>query len=104
MVVEDHKLPPELRRLLPITKALGWDWSNHFAPTNEPEAKWCMVRGGHAGRVGMTLIEAQQQVIDLAASKIIQLGDIGWQNMLDAEQLAGQMRNKLVGCIGPKSL
>jgi hypothetical protein len=60
------ELPPELKLVEPLLNDLGYKWSTHYRLDNE--RIWAVVNSStnKAGRVAMSVAEAQEHVIAMA--------------------------------------
>lgn len=65
------ELPPELKLLEPLLNEMGYEWSALVRSGNTYQA-WCVVNSStrKAGRVGMSVAEAQEHVIAMARARL----------------------------------
>jgi hypothetical protein len=81
--MEALKIPAELEKFSSLLSTMGFKWLTLCHPPNAPEAKWRLVSldDSRAGRVGMTISQAEEEVIGMAAARLQwavgRLGELG---------------------------
>jgi ribosomal protein L20A (L18A) len=72
-----YELPFTLKMLEPTLNFLGYGWSNHYVPSDNPEARWSHVslHGKGASRVGMTENQAIEYTVKVIHSKLSTLSE-----------------------------
>jgi hypothetical protein len=91
-------VPLVLDKFSPILQELGLKWSDHYRPPGQPEKCWGIVNAvtGRAGRVGMTIEEAEQDVLDTVRYRLRKYRGLIANEALRLRVLASELQDKLI--------